>query len=118
MDGFGAARKRITSYQDLIVWQRSMDLIEELHPALMRLPREELFALNVQIRKSALSVPSNISEGHDRRTKGEFLHFLGIARGSLAEVQTQIHVAGRLKYWSKSDVEHFLARTDRNLQND
>lgn len=88
-----------------------MDLIEELNPVLMRLPSEELFALNAQIRKSALSVPSNISEGHDRRTKGEFLHFLGIARGSLAEVQTQIHVAGRLKYWSKNEVEQFLSRT-------
>jgi four helix bundle protein len=75
------------------------------------LPREELFALNTQLRKSALSVASNISEGHDRNSKGEFLHFLGIARGSLAEVQTQVHVAGRLKYWSEQEVEGFLART-------
>jgi four helix bundle protein len=111
MDGFGTGRKKISSYRDLIVWQRAMDLIEVLHPALQRLPREELFGLNAQLRKSALSIASNISEGHDRNSKGEFLHFLGIARGSLAEVQTQIHVAGRLKYWREAEVESFLERT-------
>jgi four helix bundle protein len=88
-----------------------MDLIESLHPALQRLPREELFGMNAQLRKSALSMASNISEGHDRNSKGEFLHFLDIARGSLAEVQTQIHVAGRLKYWHEAEVELFLERT-------
>ena len=88
-----------------------MDLIENLHPALLQLPREELFALNTQMRKSALSIPSNISEGHDRRNKGEFLYFLGIARGSLAELQTQILVAGRLRYWREDKVEEFLATT-------
>ena len=88
-----------------------MDLIEVLHPALQRLPREELFGLNSQLRRSSLSIASNISEGHDRNSKGEFLHFLGIARGSLAEVQTQIHVAGRLKYWSNAEVEKYLERT-------
>jgi four helix bundle protein len=111
MEGFGNAKKRITSYRDLIVWQKSMDLIEVLHPALQRLPREELFALNAQLRKSALSIASNISEGHDRNSKNEFLHFLGIARGSLAEVQTQIHVAGRLRYWTHDEIEDFLSRT-------
>jgi len=107
----GTGKARITSYRDLIVWQKSMDLIEALHPALLRLPREELFGLNAQLRTSSLSIASNISEGHDRNSKGEFLHFLGIARGSLAEVQTQIHVAGRLKYWPEADVESFLGRT-------
>jgi four helix bundle protein len=111
MDAFGAGRKKVTSYRDLIVWQRAMDLIEVLHPALQRLPREELFGLNAQLRKSSLSIASNISEGHDRNSKGEFLHFLGIARGSLAEVQTQIHVAGRLKYWPIEEVEAYLERT-------
>jgi four helix bundle protein len=111
MEGFGTGKKRITSYRDLIVWQKSIDLIEALHPALQRLPREELFALNAQLRKSALSIASNISEGHDRNSKGGFLHFLGIARGSLAEVQTQIHVAGRLRYWTSDEVEGFLSRT-------
>ena len=111
MESSGSAPKRINSYRDLIVWQKSIDLIEALHPALQRLPREELFGLNSQLRKSSLSVPSNISEGHDRNSKNEFLHFLGIARGSLAEVQTQIHVAGRLRYWPEKEVEALLART-------
>jgi four helix bundle protein len=111
MDSAGPARGKITSYQDLIVWQRSMQLIEELNPALLRLPRYEMFALNTQIRKSALSILSNISEGHDRRSTSEFLYFLGIARGSLAELQTQIHVAGRLKYWSGEEVKSFLSHT-------
>ena len=88
-----------------------MDLIEELHPALLQLPREELFALNSQIRKSALSIPSNIAEGHDRRNKSEFLYFLGVSRGSLAELQTQILVAGRLRYWRQDRVEYFFAKT-------
>jgi four helix bundle protein len=111
MESSGAVPKRINSYRDLIVWQKSMDLIEVLHPALLRLPKEELFGLNAQLRKSALSIASNISEGHDRNSRNEFLHFLGIARGSLAEVQTQIHVAGRLKYWPENQVESFLGRT-------
>jgi four helix bundle protein len=111
MSSAGAAPKKITSFRDLIVWQRAMDLIEGLHPALLQLPREELFALNTQIRKSALSIPSNISEGHDRRNKNEFLYFLGIARGSLAELQTQILVAGRLRYWREDKVDYFLATT-------
>jgi len=111
MNSAGAAPKKITSFRDLIVWQRSMDLIEELHPALLQLPREELFALNSQIRKSALSIPSNISEGHDRRNKSEFLYFLGVSRGSLAELQTQILVAGRLRYWRQDRVEYFFTKT-------
>jgi four helix bundle protein len=111
MESSGAAPKKVTTFQDLIVWQKSMDLIEALNEPLQRLPRVELFALHAQMRKAALSIPSNISEGHDRRNKNEFLYFLGIARGSLAELQTQILVAGRLRYWSKETVDQFFGKT-------
>jgi four helix bundle protein len=111
MGSSGAAPKKVTTFQDLIVWQKSMDLIEALNEPLQLFPKFELFVLNAQMRKSALSIPSNIFQGHDRRNKNEFLHFLGIARGSLAELQTQILVAGRLRYWPKETVEVFFLRT-------
>ncbi len=82
----------------LIVWQKAMDLVEETYQIVKYLPKEELYALSDQMRRAAISIPSNIAEGHVRKTKREYANFLSIARGSNAELQTQIQICIRLRY--------------------
>lgn len=86
------------SFRDLRVWQESVDLAELIYRASEDFPRREHFGLASQIRRSAVSVPSNIAEGQGRLTNGEWLQFLGTARGSLYEIETQLIIAGRLDY--------------------
>jgi len=91
------------SYRDLVVWQRAMDLVEEVYRCTKCFPREEIFGLISQMRRAAVSVPSNIAEGKGRFSQRELTHFLFHARGSLLELQTQISIATRLEYLSGSD---------------
>lgn len=88
----------VKSYNDLIVWQKAMDLAESVYRASRTFPREELFGLTGQLRRAAVSVPSNIAEGQGRATTRDFLHFLAVARGSLNELETQLLLAHRLGY--------------------
>jgi len=88
----------IESYKDLIVWQKAMDLAEEVYQLTKLFPKEELYGLTNQVRRACISIPSNIAEGKGRHTKAEYLHFLSIANGSLSEVDTQIILAIRLGY--------------------
>jgi four helix bundle protein len=88
----------VKSYRDLLVWQKAMDLAVAIHPIALSFPKAELFGLTSQLNRAAVSVPSNIAEGHGRRTTGDFIHFLSIARGSLNEVETQITLASRYDY--------------------
>ena len=88
------------SYRDLVAWQKSMELATALHRAVERFPKAETYALTVQLRKSAYSVPSNIAEGKGRDSKKEFVMFLYRARGSLYEAQTQVEIARNLEYIS------------------
>ena len=81
------------SFRDLTVWQRSMQLTVAVYRLTQKFPREEIYGLTSQIRRSAISVPSNIAEGHGRLNTGEYRQFLGIARGSNFELQTQIEIA-------------------------
>jgi four helix bundle protein len=81
------------SFRDLIVWQRAMQLTIAIYQLTREFPREEIYGLTSQIRRAAVSVPSNIAEGHGRLNKGEYRQFLGIARGSNFELQTQIEIA-------------------------
>ena len=97
-----------TSYKDLVVWQKAMDLVDETYRLVKALPREELFALSNQLRRSAVSVPSNIAEGHGRHTKREFAQFLSIARGSVFEVETQLYIGIRQKYFTEDQAERAL----------
>jgi four helix bundle protein len=83
------------NFRDLVVWKRAVDLAVEVNAATKSFPKEELFGLTSQMRRSAVSVASNIAEGQGRLTKGEFLHFLGQARGSLLELETQFVIAER-----------------------
>jgi len=78
------------SYEDLRVWQEAMNLAKDVYRDTRKLPKEELYGLTQQLRRSAVSVPSNIAEGCGRNTNVEFLQFLGIASGSLAELKTQL----------------------------
>lgn len=86
----------IHSYQDLTVWQRSIELVETVYELTSHLPKEELFGLSSQMRRSAVSVPSNIAEGRYRGTKNDFVQFLRIAYSSGAELETQVIIAKRL----------------------
>lgn len=103
---------KVQSYQQLIVWQKAMDLVELVYAATRMFPREEIYALTSQLRRAAVSIPSNIAEGQARRSTAEFLHFLSIAQGSRAEVETQILLAQRLGYSSDISMKEILALCD------
>ena len=90
-----------TSYKDLIVWKKAMELVDEVYRLVQLLPKEELFALSDQLRRSSVSIPSNIAEGHGRHTRREFTQFLSIARGSVFEVETQLYIGIRRQYFTK-----------------
>ncbi len=99
---------KISSYKDLIVWQKSVELVTEIYAATSKFPRDEVFGLTSQLRRCAVSVPSNIAEGQGRASKGEFIQFLSHARGSLFELETQLLIVGKLGYLP-SQREHALA---------
>ena len=86
------------SYKDLVAWQKAMDLVTATYRATAAFPREEQFGLTSQLRRAAVSIPSNIAEGQGRLSEKEFRHFLGQARGSLMEVETQLQIAQNLGY--------------------
>jgi four helix bundle protein len=90
-----AESSTVRSYRDLIVLQKSLELAEAVYIATKSIPKEEIYGLTSQMRRAAVSVASNIAEGHSRQTRGEFLQFLGMSRGSLAELQTQAILAAR-----------------------
>ena len=97
--------EEIRSYRDLIVWQKAVDLCVEAYRLSKKLPKEELYALSDQIRRAAVSVPSNIAEGHARHSRKDFAHFLKIAQGSIAELETQLYLAVRMAMLAESDVD-------------
>lgn len=92
----------MSSFRELKVWQKSYDLSLAVYSVTKTFPKEETFGLSSQIRRSAISIPSNISEGHARKSKKEFTQFLYIAYGSSAELETQIQLAFDLKYINKN----------------
>ena len=101
---------KVKNYQHLIAWQRAMDLVELVYKASTRFPREELYALTSQVRRAAVSIPSNIAEGQGRRTTSDFLRHLSIAYGSLREVETQLLIAARLNYVTAAQVETIMTK--------
>ena len=94
------SERAVSSYQDLVLWQKAMDLVELVYKVTKRFPKEETYGLTDQLRRAAVSIPSNIAEGQERKTAGEFKRFLLIAQGSRAEIETQLQIALRLKYLS------------------
>lgn len=95
----------IKSYQDLIVWKKSMDLAIEIFQITKKFPREEIFGLAAQMRKAAFSIPSNIAEGYCRHTKSEYIQFLRIAYASGAELETQLIIAQKTKLLDDSEFQ-------------
>ena len=89
---------KVQSFRDLLVWQRSMQLTVAIYKMTKNFPHEEVYGLTSQIRRSAVSIPSNIAEGQGRLNTGEFRQFLGIARGSNCELQTQLEIARALQF--------------------
>ena len=91
----------IQTYRDLTAWQKSMDLVAEIYRLAKLFPQEEVFGLTSQIKRSAVSIPANIGEGHGRIHRKEYLHHLSIARGSLMETETHLQIAIRLNYLTR-----------------
>jgi len=99
----------IRSYRELVVWRKAMDLVNAVYATTRSWPNEELYALTSQIRRAAVSVPSNIAEGQGRSSTKEFLKHLSIAYGSLMETETQITVAHEQGYCPAEEAEALLA---------
>ncbi len=100
-----------TDYKELTAWQRSMDLVREVYRSTRSFPREELFGLSSQMRRAAVSVPSNIAEGKGRYSRKELIQFLYKARGSLMELETQIIIARDLDYLNEGTGQTLSTRT-------
>ena len=101
-------RQGIESYKDLIVWQKSMVKVEMVYKITNRLPADEQWGLRSQMRRAAVSVPSNIAEGYGRQTAGNYKQFLCICRGSLYEIETQMLLCIRLNYLNEKETEPVL----------
>jgi four helix bundle protein len=102
----------LKSYRELIVWQRSIDWVEKIYRVSKNWPQEERFGLTGQVRRAAVSVPSNIAEGAGRTGTGEFLQFLSVASGSLAEVETQLILSRRLELLAEAEFEPLMAEAE------
>ncbi|WP_145283421.1 four helix bundle protein [Pirellulimonas nuda] len=100
------------SYRDLKVWQAGIALSLDIYRATKQLPKEELYGLVSQMRRAAVSIPSNVAEGHARGSTPEFLRFLAIARGSLAELETQLIIATRLELLRQDSSNEILHKAD------
>jgi four helix bundle protein len=96
-------QQKIRTYRDLIVWQKSIHIVTDIYRVTKHFPKQETFGLVLQIRRSSISVPSNIAEGYSRYSNREFTRFLEIAIGSLAEMQTQLLISLNLEYISETD---------------
>jgi four helix bundle protein len=100
-------------FRDLRVWKDGMDLVEQVYRLTGGFPKQELYGLANQSRRAVVSVPSNIAEGQARLHLKEYLHFISTAKGSLAEVQTQLEIAARLEYITLRQLEEVLDKADR-----
>jgi len=112
----------IKYYRDLTIWKDSIELVTRVYELTRKLPQYENYGLSSQLQRAAVSIPSNIAEGHARKTNKEFNRFLSISLGSLAELETQMTITEKLLYLSSDEVQNILERTSkigkmiRNLQ--
>jgi len=102
------------SYKDLLVWQKSMTVVTLIYQLTRSFPQDERFGLVVQMRRAAVSVPSNIAEGQSRHTSGEFIQFISHAEGSLAELDTQVLIAIELGFCTQSQADGILSLIDES----
>ncbi|GBD96713.1 hypothetical protein BMS3Abin06_01599 [bacterium BMS3Abin06] len=96
-----AQRHKVKTFRDLIVWQKAMQLVTQIYLITKGLPKEEIYGLTPQIRRSSVSIPSNIAEGYGRNFTNDYIRFLQIATASLYELQTQLEICLNLEYLSK-----------------
>src|SRR5207248_446862 len=99
------ANMTINNFRDLRVWQLGMDLVEMIYRCTQGFPQQEMYGLVAQMRRSAVSIPPNIAEGHTRESSKEYLYHLSVAQASLAELQTQIEIRRRLEYLSDDQTQ-------------
>jgi four helix bundle protein len=102
--------KGIESYRDLDVWKAAMDLVETCYRTTQSFPAGERFGLRLQVRRTAVSIPSNIAEGHERGSRQAYLNHVLIARGSGAELETQLEICRRLKYLTEEEARYTLGQ--------
>ena len=102
----------VSSYRDLRVWQAAMQLAKEIYRISGRFPQREMYGMTSQITRAAVSVPSNIAEGHARDSRKEFLHHISIAMGSLAELETQVELSTELEFVDSKTAESVLQLAD------
>jgi len=100
------------SYRELIAWQKAMKFVAAIYLATQQFPTAELYGLTSQLRRAAVSVPSNIAEGQARYSQKEFHHFLSQARGSLVEIETQLLISRELRYLPAAKTDELLAQAD------
>jgi four helix bundle protein len=100
--------KKITSFKDLVIWQRS-ELVVQIYQSPQTFPREEIYGITSQIRRAAVSIPSNIAEGQSRGSDAAFAHHLDIAIGSTVELETQLSIALKIKYLQPADHDELVA---------
>jgi four helix bundle protein len=100
------------SLEELVAWQRAMDLVDSVYKLSKHWPREEVFGLTNQIRRAVVSVPSNVAEGHGRKQDGDFGRFLSIADGSLMEVKTQLLIAVRQHFCPQAEADPTVVLID------
>jgi len=108
-------RDQLRTHKDLDVWNKAMELAGEVYSITRQLPREEIYGLTLQTRRSAISIPSNIAEGAARHSKKEFIQFLYVALGSVAELETQLMLATRMGFISDSGVFNRIERVRKML---
>jgi four helix bundle protein len=101
----------IKSYRDLVVWQKAVALVTEVYRITKEFPKDEVFGLISQMRRSAISISSNIAEGHGRASRKEYVYFLSNARGSLLELETQVTIAQNLTYINEPITTRLLTLT-------
>lgn len=99
----------MNKYEDLKIWKKAMELVEDVYFLMKKLPDDEKFGLISQIKRCSISIPSNIAEGAGRNSKKEFVHFLSITNGSTLELETQLMLLERLKFIKKKEIEPLLS---------
>jgi four helix bundle protein len=102
----------VESYKDLLVWQKSIDLACDVYSLTRHFPRDERFGMTAQVRRSTVSISSNIAEGNGRATTADYLNFLSHSRGSLFETDSLLVLSGRLEFADSSDLDHLFRSTD------
>ena len=104
---------RIESYRGLEAWQEGMNLAQECYYLTKEFPREELYGMVSQIRRSAVSVPANIAEGYGRKSRAEYIRFLYISQGSLKELETHLILSGRVELASKEKIKKIILKCEK-----